>query len=496
MGNDAGHDHSDLISKLNGILPKIAEKDASLWGPTSEAPNRLGWVDLPVTSRQLLPELDALSAWTRSNKLDQFVLCGMGGSSLATELIAKTNNKNITILDSTHPEQIIKSIPKDLVKSLVIIASKSGTTIETLSHFKFFEKLFLDSNLEPKNHIVLITDQGTSLDSSGRKSGYRVFNADSKVGGRFSALTAFGLLPASLTGTDVSILLDDAEKMSKLLVEPNSVAVQIAVDIFTRSKQFVYFVEQQSTTPGLANWIEQLIAESTGKGGVGRLPIVVNELNQTNQELSIGFKDGQYDLVVKGSLGEHLILWQWVTVLLCFLLEVDPFNQPNVTEAKDQTSKILTDLGAGNFVHEQPRISNKKFDLFSNLEISTVSDFLNLPCAYFSIMAFLPSAFEQKLIEVQNHLISKLNKPVTFGLGPRYLHSTGQIHKGGQSNGGFIQITQEIKTELAIPGEQYTFGQLISAQALGDANSLTARGVALLRIHIKNKNCDLLEIFN
>ncbi len=173
MGNEAGHDHSDLISKLNEILPKIAANDSSIWGPTSEAPNRLGWVDLPVTSRQLLPELDALSAWTRSNKLDQFVLCGMGGSSLATELIAKTNNKNITILDSTHPEQITRSIPKDLARSLVIIASKSGTTIETLSHFKFFEKLFLDSNLEPKNHIVLITDQSTSLDSSGRKSGYR-----------------------------------------------------------------------------------------------------------------------------------------------------------------------------------------------------------------------------------------------------------------------------------------------------------------------------------
>ncbi|HRD21822.1 MAG TPA: hypothetical protein PK116_03110, partial [Candidatus Nanopelagicus sp.] len=324
MGNEAGNHHSDLISKLNEILPKIAAKDSSIWGPTSEAPNRLDWVDLPVTSRQLLPELDALSAWTRSNKLDQFVLCGMGGSSLATELIAKTNNKNITILDSTHPEQITRSIPKDLARSLVIIASKSGTTVETLSHYKFFEKLFLDSNLEPKNHIVLITDQGTALDISGRKSGYRVFNANSNVGGRFSALTTFGLLPASLTGTDVSILLDDAEKMSKLLVKPNSIAVQIAIAMFTRSKQFIYFVEQQSNTPGLASWIEQLIAESTGKDGIGRLPIVVNELSQTNQELSIGFKDGQYDLVVKGSLGEHLILWQWVTVLLCFLLKVDP----------------------------------------------------------------------------------------------------------------------------------------------------------------------------
>jgi glucose-6-phosphate isomerase len=134
--------------------------------------------------------------------------------------------------------------------------------------------------------------------------------------------------------------------------------------------------------------------------------------------------------------------------------------------------------------------------LFTNLEISSVSDFLNLPCAYFSIMAFLPSSFEQELLGVQKNLLSKLNKPITFGLGPRYLHSTGQIHKGGQSNGGFIQITQEIKTELAIPGEKYTFGQLISAQALGDAGSLTARGLPLLRIHIKNRDCDLSKILN
>ena len=496
MGNEIGNNYSDLFVKLNELLPKIAAKDSSIWGPNSEAPNRLGWVDLPVTSRRLLPELDALSAWTRSNKLDQFVLCGMGGSSLATELIAKSNKKNITILDSTHPEQIKKSIPRDLARSLVIVASKSGTTVETLCHFKFFEKLFLDSNLDPKNHIVLISDQGTSLDSSGRKSGYRVFNADSNVGGRFSALSTFGLLPASLTGTDVSVLLDDAEKMSKLMVEPNSLAVQIAIAMFTRSKQFIYFVEQQSRTPGLASWIEQLIAESTGKDGRGRLPIVVNGLDQSNRELSIGFEDGQYDLVVRGSLGEQLIIWQWVTVLLCFLLEVDPFNQPNVTEAKDKTSKILTDLSAGNFVQEQPRISNNDFDLFTNLEISSVSDFLNLPCAYFSIMAFLPSSFEQELLGVQKHLLSKLNKPITFGLGPRYLHSTGQIHKGGQSNGGFIQITQEIKTELAIPGEKYTFDQLISAQALGDAGSLTARGLPLLRIHIKNKDCELSKILN
>ncbi|MEY3384642.1 MAG: hypothetical protein RLZ38_143, partial [Actinomycetota bacterium] len=236
-GNALGSVDKDAIARLNLIVPRVAAKDFTVWGKHSEAQNRINWLDLPISSRNLLPELDALSAWARSLELTQIVLCGMGGSSLASEVIAKANNKNLTIIDSTDPDQIISSIPKDLAKSLIIFSSKSGTTIETLSHFKFFKKLFLDNMLDPLEHMVIITDPRTTLDESARKSGFRVFNADPNVGGRFSALTTFGLLPASIIGVDVSVLLDDADNANQMLAKANSPAVLIAAALFSSSKQ-------------------------------------------------------------------------------------------------------------------------------------------------------------------------------------------------------------------------------------------------------------------
>jgi glucose-6-phosphate isomerase len=496
FGNALSALDENVISELNLLLPRISEKDPKIWGNETEAKNRLGWVDLPFSSRNLLPQFDALSAWVRSRGLTHLVLCGMGGSSLAAEVIANSESKLLTIIDSTDPDQIRRSIPQDLEKSLIIIASKSGTTIETISHFKFFEQLFLDKKLDPVLHLIVLTDPKTDLNLNSRRQGYKVFETDLSVGGRFSALSAFGLLPASLLGIDVSVILDDAQKAHEIVLTPNSPAVLIATALFQRTQQFVTISRGQAELSGLGDWIEQLIAESTGKNQTGRLPIVSPSSRAVSSILSIGFKGNDFDITVEATLGEHFVLWEWITVLLCYLLKVDPFDQPNVSESKQSTLKILDKIRTGTFSFASPQIKNESFDVYTNCNVGSIDEFLEKPFEYLAVMAFLPRYMQQDVFIFINKIASKLNRPITFGWGPRFLHSTGQFHKGGNTNGGFIQITRQIDNDLNIPSEDFTFGQLITAQALGDAESLTQRSYPVFRIHLKQDKGALLKIFS
>jgi glucose-6-phosphate isomerase len=478
------NDNLEIITKLDSISLRISAKDYTIWGENTEAKTRMGWVDLPTKSRDLLPQLDALSAWARSKNLTEIVLCGMGGSSLAPEVIAATYGKKLTVLDSTDPAQILNAVPKELSKSIIIIGSKSGTTIETKSHFAFFVNLFTKANLLPTDHIVIITDQNTSLDEIARSEGYRVVNANPDVGGRFSALSAYGLVPAALIGVDISVLLDDAQEALVTFNQNNSPASVIAALLFSGTEQIVNFCDLKSQTPGLSDWIEQLIAESTGKNQVGRLPVVIESSEIGKNNLTIGFVDGDFDLIVQGTLGEQFILWEWVTALLCYLLKVDPFNQPNVTEAKDRTSKILNQIADSNSEIEKPVFEDNEMAVYSNRDIKDLSDFLQLPISYFAVMAYLTRGGDDEIAKIRSKITKKTNKPTTFGWGPRFLHSTGQFHKGGQPNGGFIQITAESDVDIEIPNKPYTFSQLILAQALGDAQALTERKLPLLRINL------------
>ncbi|NDI25834.1 MAG: glucose-6-phosphate isomerase, partial [Actinobacteria bacterium] len=240
----------NIVAELLPIAVRLANKDTSIWGANSEAPTRLNWIDLPVTSRDLLPQLDSLSAWARSNKLNEVILCGMGGSSLAAEVIAKTYKKSLVVLDSTHPDQILNSLPKNPANSIIVVSSKSGTTIETISHLKYFVNYLKDQGLKPENHLVIVTDPDTPLDKSSRKSGYKVVNADPCVGGRYSALSAFGLVPAALLGIDISLLLDDAEIASKTFSQVGSPAIDVASLLFSQTKQIFNISDSKSNVPG------------------------------------------------------------------------------------------------------------------------------------------------------------------------------------------------------------------------------------------------------
>lgn len=495
-------EQSSVARDLNEAALKLQAKDSMLWGEAAavEAEVRLNWIDLPVASRELLPQLDALSAWARSNNLTKFILCGMGGSSLAPEVMAKAYGKSLTTLDTTDPEQIKQAIPSNLEEALIIVGSKSGSTIETASQKSFFEALFLSAGLNPIDHFVIVTDPNSPLDKSARESGYRVINADPHVGGRFSALSAFGLVPATLLGIDVSVLLDDADVASQTFAQPNSPAIQLATLIFEQTSQNFALIDNGSNVPGLGDWIEQLIAESTGKNQKGRLPIVLESASSPvgGNALSIGFSKGVSEVNVVASLGEHFILWEWVTALLCRVLQVDPFNQPNVTEAKERTGALLdawTDSQVPNLVPSFESSNLAIFASFPTMDLSTaLLKFIDNSSEYFAIMAYLNRESDFEITKARSALASKTNRGVTFGWGPRFLHSTGQFHKGGQQNGSFLQITGDSIEELKIPGRDFAFHTLLMAQALGDGEALATRNLPLLRIHLKNREAGIEEL--
>ena len=484
-----------IITELSEVVSKLSKKDPTLWGEaaSTEAAIRLNWVDLPTSSRELLPQLDALSAWARTHSLTQVILCGMGGSSLAPEIIANTYKRNLTILDSTDPKQIINATPKDLGTALVVIASKSGSTIETISQMAYFEEKFISAKLDPVNHFVVVTDPKSSLDTQARSKGYKVVNADPNVGGRFSALSAYGLVPAALIGFDVTQLLDDAVNATKNLVGKDCVAAIIAAAIYQSPSQFITFINSGSALPGLEDWIEQLIAESTGKDGKGKLPIINTTDGQLRFGTSIGFAPGDFDLVVEAELGAQFILWEWVTALLSYLLKVDPFNQPNVTEAKEQTNHVIA---GGNFAYPQElkTFEDDTFQIYTNSGVSSLDDFLRLKSEYFAVMAYLTRGEDDLIVELNQLISAKTGVATTFGWAPRFLHSTGQFHKGGTPNGAFIQITSQDEVDLAIPGKAFTFKELITAQAIGDAVALRNRNYPFLQLNLKEKKMGILKL--
>ena len=488
---------SPTYSDLSTAAVALAKKDSSLWGPdaASEASIRLNWIDLPLASRELLPELDALSAWARSTELTNVILCGMGGSSLAPEVISKTYGKKLSVLDSTDPAQILAAIPTDLSTSVVVVGSKSGSTIETASQRALFTELFTKAGLDPKAHMVIVTDPGSPLDIDARTNNFRTINADPSVGGRYSALSAFGLVPAALMGVDVSVLLDDAAAACEKFAHPDSPAIELAYLLFTQSEQTISFFDAGSKVPGISDWIEQLVAESTGKNQRGRLPVVIESASApiSGPSLTIGFAPNDAaDLVVIASLGEHFILWEWVTVLLCRALNVDPFNQPNVTEAKERTGALLSQWSDGEVHQPAPAYEDDLFQIFSASKAQSLSgqlaNFFAHDSHYISVMAYLARGIDDEILNARTIIASRSKRAVTFGWGPRFLHSTGQFHKGGQHNGAFLQITGENYSDLAIPGKEFSFHTLLMAQALGDGEALSSRDFPLLRIHLKDRD--------
>ena len=490
---------SEIYRKLREAHPRIANKDASTWGSkaSAEAAIRLNWVDLPESSQQLLPQIDEIAKRFASHS--RVVLCGMGGSSLGPEVIALTYKKDIFIFDSTDPNYARHAIGTDLAHTLVVVSSKSGSTIETASQRALFQGQFESAGLNPADHMLFVTDPGSPLDIQVRSAGYAVINADPNVGGRFSVLSAFGLVPSALIGAPVDQILKDASAEKNDFLNHDQTILDVAYLLVTQAQQYIAFTDAGSHVPGLSDWIEQLIAESTGKDGIGRLPIATEDpaRARVGGSFTVAFAGSGTDLIVEGPLGAHFIFWEWVTALMGAALKLDPFNQPNVTEAKEQTSSALTEWN--NVVPTlTPACTDKSVEIFGDGQSlkDALATFIEdvRDGGYIAIMAYLDRRDDVKVAELRAILAEKSARPTTFGWGPRFLHSTGQFHKGGQKNGSFLQITGETSTDYEIPGCDFTLRTLLFAQAIGDNRALATRKYPLLRLHLQNRKAGIDEI--
>ena len=491
------------------VASGITGLDAGLWGPEAEAEatKRLGWTEAVAVSRPLVPEILALRDELRAEGVDHIVLGGMGGSSLAPEVITRTTRAHLTVLDSTEPGQVRAALADRLASSALVVSSKSGSTVETDSQRRAYEQAFRDAGIDPTKRIVIVTDPGSPLDESARAAGYRVFNADPTVGGRYSALTAFGLVPSGLAGVDIAEILDEAETIELSLAvdtEQNpGLVLGAAISATTPLKDKLGIVADGTHIVGFADWAEQLIAESTGKEGTGILPVV---LDVDSPELTAGLEDLQVvrlvddagdeifsrddsgEIRVSGTLGAQLLVWEYATAVAGRILGINPFDQPDVESAKIAARGLLDAqpeptpaafVSGGIEVRGTPEVIGASSDLASAVEVLLEE----LPAnGYLSVQAYVDRVTHPEVERIRDALAARAGRPVTFGWGPRFLHSTGQFHKGGPAVGVFLQILQVPADDLAIPERPFTFGELIAAQASGDASVLAEHGRPVLTL--------------
>ncbi len=498
-----------------GVAAAVVAKDPGLWGEEarSEASIRLGWLDLPTSSRELLPRLAALRAELLADGLDRVVLAGMGGSSLAPEVICDTAGAELTVLDTTDPGQVRAALADRLSRTVVVVSSKSGGTIETDSHRRAFAQAFADAGVtDVGRHFVAVTDPGSSLEQTAKDEGFRaVFLADPNVGGRYSALTAFGLVPSALAGVDVTALLDEAAKLSPSLAADESPALQLGAALGGAGREGrdkVVLAGAGSPISGFGDWAEQLLAESTGKQGKGLLPVVVGSVDSPGTSggddihlVRLGPAGGQAPSTsVSGSLGGQFLAWEYATAVAGWALGINPFDQPNVTESKENTAKIL-DSGPPK---ERPALVDGAVEVYADEALvagaSGLADVLTALIAavpadgYLAVMAYLDRHAEQAAAGVRALLAARTERAVTFGWAPRFLHSTGQYHKGGPQVGAFLQITGVVAEDLPIPGREYTFGTLQAAQAAGDRQALTQRDRPLVHLHLTDRAAGVAQL--
>ncbi|WP_433423086.1 glucose-6-phosphate isomerase [Microtetraspora malaysiensis] len=503
-----------------GVPAALAAGDPGLWGSEArtEAAVRLGWLKLPLTSRELLPEITKLVEKACAEGLDHVVLAGMGGSSLAPEVICATEDVPLTVLDTTDPGQVRRALADRLERTLLVVASKSGGTIETDSHRRIYEKAFRDAGIDPADRIVVVTDPGSPLEQMAIEAGYQVVLADPNVGGRYSALSAFGLVPSALAGADIARLLDDAAAVAPLLSRDDGnpgldLGVLLGAEALAGRDKMV-LRDSMTDINGLPDWIEQLIAESTGKSGTGILPVVGAEAAEAGDQflVNIGRDSGAS---VDGPLGAQFLVWEYATAIAGRLLGIDPFNQPNVAESKENTTRILSEAGDGPLPTGTPLLTDGPVEVYGDVPggPKNLADVLTwllraIPKhGYLAVMAYLDreAAFDaarvgdasfEELTEawaaadpatLRALLDYRTDHAVTFGWGPRFLHSTGQFHKGGPEVGVFLQITGAVTEDVEVPDKPYTLGRLQLAQALGDFGALVSRGRPAVRLHLTDR---------
>ena len=520
-------------------ISRIWEKDASVWTGKDES-KWLGWLEIVGEELQNVQQYRDLRQDIESAGFTDILLMGMGGSSLCPEVLAMTFGvDNFHILDSTVPAQVITVESKlDLAKTLFIVASKSGSTLEP-NCFKqyFFDRVSKAVGRENAGkQFVAITDPGSKMQQIAEADGFRhIFYGKPDIGGRFSALSAFGLTAAAAMGLDVEKLLNGAASMARSCkaTNPNENPGAILGTILGtcyRSGRDKLTIFTPPEAYDLGAWLEQLIAESTGKNGVSIIPVdreplqMVDVYGEDRIFVNFTMKGSEVDEDTLADLkdiedsghpminielenlygvGQEFFRWEFATAVAGAIMEINPFDQPDVESAKIEARKI-TDAyeKSGTLPDEQPFFENDGISLFSSsdyaaelsnvVEEKTIASFLEAHLwniaenDYFAILAYIEmdAEHEQILQQIRTQVLEHYNVATCLGFGPRFLHSTGQAYKGGANNGVFLQITSDDEIDVPVPGQKFTFGVVKSAQARGDFQVLIDRGRKALRVHL------------
>ncbi|MGB2897354.1 MAG: hypothetical protein WBB65_14470 [Anaerolineales bacterium] len=531
------------------ILKRLWKHDHTVWKPEAdEISNRLGWLQAPTDMKEVVPDLTKFTDDIRKAGYQYVVLMGMGGSSLAADVFRTTfgiadGYPDLYILDSTDPGAILNLQEKiDIIKTIFVVSTKSGSTVETLSLFKFmYTKIANTVGLDQAGgHFVAITDPGSDLEKLANKEHFRrIFLNNPDIGGRYSALSYFGLVPAALIGVDIDRLLGRALSVAHASGEEANVdeipAAKLGVALGelaqTGRDKLTFIISPEVENFG--DWVEQLLAESTGKEGKGILPVVGEKLAaahtygndrvfvwlhlKDDKSLSKAFAtliEAGHPVIeiVMGDvydIGGQFFLWEMATAIAGQRLGINPFDQPNVESAKTKAREMMAAyLEQGQLPAEAPLFAVDEIKIYSTPSGFTFSPFEKErpslkeifegflggadPGAYITLQAYLPDTDEtsRALSVLRHRLRDRTGFATTLGFGPRFLHSTGQMHKGDGGNGLFIQITSEKLDDLAIPneagedGSSIDFGVLIHAQALGDRQALHEEGRKLISFHL------------
>ena len=448
------------VATQQELVERIWARDATVWTGVDED-KWLGWLDEPKRMQERAGEIAEFAAEARK-KFESFVLLGMGGSSLAPEVLKQTfGAKQLHVLDTTHPAMIRhaeKSL--NLSKTMFIVSSKSGGTLETLSHFEYFWA-------KPGGNgeqFVAITDPGSALEQLANTRSMRVFAGEPTIGGRYSALSPFGIVPAALMGIEIERVLSNGQRMAEACRGDANPGLQLGLEFGERWREGRDKVCITETEGRFGLWAEQLIAESTGKQGKGLVPAPGESPEGSDRQ------GAEVQLGDSYEIGAEFFRWEFAVAVAGAILEINPFDQPDVQAAKDKTKEVLAS-------GEDPRLepAGSLDELLARAE----------PPNYIAIQAFIDPMREREL----QPLIDRGHETgcvVTHGLGPRYLHSTGQLHKGGPPTGLFVQVVDDTGEEIPIPGEDFGFGRLIRAQAEGDYRSLEERRRPIVRIRLED----------
>lgn len=493
------------------VASRIAAKDFTLWGQEAEAESsiRLGWVTSASDSQAIVAEIIELRDSFRAAGINRFVLCGMGGSSLAPEVITNKYGIELVVLDSTSPDQVRSVVSEAIERTAIIVSSKSGSTVETDSQKRIFEEAFTKAGIDKTERIVVVTDPGSPMEAAAKADGYKVFNADPTVGGRYSALTAFGLVPTGLAGVNIQEILDQGNKALEALSsdDENNPGLILGAALARTSsgvglKDKIGLVADAKTLPGFGDWIEQLVAESTGKHSKGVLPVVLQSTSyetfaDLNDMLLVNISAQQHSDIDEGvsvvaQLGEQFLLWEFATAVASRLIGINPFDQPDVESAKIAARGMLEQRSSA--VESQHTfgsigVSALELDLDGVTGIPTALVKLLGQLAsdgYISVHAYMDRTAAVSSEALRDALSSVTDRPTTFGWAPRFLHSTGQYHKGGPRQGVFLQLVANTKDDVQVPGRDFTFGELIASQAAGDAKVLADLGRPVLTLTLNN----------